>query len=156
MKHALPQPLSSLILRLGLASFGLSLGWEWGQLPAYLCPAAGLSDKLALLLPAALGDIALTLVLVTLAWVLQREPACVLRLTGRRLLIFLVGGASLAILIERAALAAGLWSYAALMPLVPGFQVGWLPLLYTVTVPLFAMVLACPARSFSFPPPWRQ
>jgi hypothetical protein len=138
----------SFLLRLGLASFGLSLGWEWGHLPAYLCPANGLTGKLALVLPAGTGDVALTLVLATLAWVVQRETACPLRLTGRRLLVFLVGGTGLAIVIERAALAIGIWSYSALMPLIPGLGVGWLPLLYTVAVPPLAAALACPARGF--------
>lgn len=142
----LSAPLASrLLLRLGLSSFVLSLGWEWGQLPAYLCPAVGLLDKLALTLPAALGDIVLTLVLVSLAWVLQREPACPLRPTGRRLLILLVGGAGLGILVELVALATGAWSYSVLMPVMPGIPVGWLPVLYTMTVPLIAAVLACPA-----------
>ncbi len=152
MKHLSPLLSPSLPLRLGLASFGLSLGWEWGELPAYLCPAAGLPDKLALLLPATIGDVALTLVLVTPAWAFKREPSCPLQLTGRRIMVFLGGGAGLGILVEWAALATGTWSYSPLMPLVPGLQVGWLPVFHTMTVPLLAAALACRDRASS--PSW--
>ena len=121
----------------------MSLGWEWGQLPAYRCPASGLAEVVALLVPAAAGDVALTFVLVLFVVVLQRQPHCPLRLTGRRALVFVVGGAVLAVAIERAALATGLWDYSDLMPRVPGLQVGWLPVLHTMTVPLLSALLAC-------------
>ena len=138
VRPGLPQ----LLLRFGLSSFVVSLGWEWGQLPAYPCPADGLAGTLSLLVPAAVGDVALSFILVLVAVAVQRLPACPLSLTWGLALAFFGGGFALAAAIERAALAAGIWSYSALMPLIPGLRVGWLPVLHTMTVPLASAFLA--------------
>jgi hypothetical protein len=142
-----PRPaFAHLLLRVGLSAFVLSLGWEWGHLPAYGCPASGLTVTLTLLMPAAGADVAMTFMLGLFALTVQRWPAYPLGLTRRRALAFVVGGAGLAIVVELVALAAGIWSYSPLMPLVPGLQVGWSPVLHGMTVPLLSVFLARPAR----------
>jgi hypothetical protein len=53
-------------------------------------------------------------------------------------------GSVVAITIEQRALALGDWTYAAHMPLVPGFGVGWSPVLQMMIVPpLLAAVSRC-------------
>ncbi len=148
-------PLPRLLIRLGLCSFPLNLGWEWGHLPAYLCPTRSVAEALALILPASAADLALTFVLVALGILVQREPACPLRPTRRRALAIVVAGAGLASAIELAALATGRWAYSDLMPLVPGLHVGWLPVLQMMLVPLLAATLACPG-AFSLHLPGRS
>lgn len=142
----MPRP----FIRLGLWSFPLNLGWEWGHLPAYLCPNRGVAEALALILPASAADLALTFVLVALGILVQREPACPLRPPRRRALALVMAGAGLAVAVELAALTTGRWAYSDFMPLMPGLRVGWLPVLQMMVLPLLSAALACPTRPFSF------
>lgn len=154
--QASPSPrVPRLLWRLGLTALALNLGWEWGHLPAYLCPTRNVTETLGLLLSAAAGDIALVFGLAALGWLVQRKPICPLRPTLRRAVTFVGAGAGAAMAIELAALATGRWSYSDLMPLVPGLGVGWLPVLQMMLLPLLAVALACPG-AFSLHLPGRS
>ena len=80
--------------------------------------------------------------------VFRRRDWC-RRLGTARVLFIVVAGATIAVLIERFSLSAGRWNYGQLMPIIPGIDVGAIPVLQMMVVPLIVFHIA--ARTTSSP-----
>ena len=121
----------SVILRLLVISVALNWAWEMAHMEAYT-DMAGRSWQSTVwrCFRASMGDAALTLVSSAGAAHLAPVPP--------RTYAFAAGLAcAIAVILERAALALGAWSYSGRMPLVPLLDVGvWPVLQLTLLVPL--------------------
>ena len=132
---------SGLLIWIG-GGWVLNFAWEMAQRPLY-CGTPGLLDHLLGCLMASLGDVVMLgylfglMAAVAGRWRWFSGPK--LRLAG-----LCAAGFILAIATELRALFAGRWSYTEAMPLVPGFQVGWTPVLQMMLIPLLlALALRC-------------
>lgn len=134
----------ALLARLFAISFCINWFWETLQMPAYAalaqqpwyetvlgCTVASVGDGVATVIAYALGA-------VVSARLRHRLRAGV---SGYAALAIL--GAAIAVAVERFALHAGSWSYTEQMPIVPGLEIGLLPLLQlTILIPL-SYALTC-------------
>ena len=112
--------------------FIANYAWEMLQMPLY----DGMTDGWARCAHAAVSDVAVLAFLYAVmaaaaaSWLWFRESP-IPRSLALAAIAFLT-----AVLIELRALAAGKWSYADEMPLVPPFEVGLSPLVQMVVIPL--------------------
>ena len=127
-------------------SFGVNWVWEVAQMAAY-APAPGRSraGEFLICTLAAAGDAALTLFVFDAVAVVKHPGRWVWDGGWKAYGAAALAGGALAVLIERLALAAGYWSYAAAMPRVPVLGVGLLPFVQLTLLVPFALWAA--ARS---------
>lgn len=145
MKAAAPRRVISRSFWVCLAGHALWLHglWEAVQCANYydmsgVSPVSGI----ALMVGAALADVALTLLLVWSALRLNTQNVR-LSLFRAGLCLFALG-AAVALCIEAGAQAAGWWRYSTAMPVIPifGWQIGVFPLIQMAFLPLFCLILA--------------
>jgi hypothetical protein len=129
----------------GLAA---NYAWEMLQMPLYEGFEHGAGWRECFV--AALGDVAILAVLYLAMAALTRSWLWFQRLGPGRAALLAAAGALAAILVELQALAAGRWSYAPAMPRLPVLNVGWVPVLQMVLIPL---VLALLSRRSAAPEP---
>ena len=143
--------LRSYVAALLAVSFAVNWVWEVVQMAAY-APAEGLSraEEFLVCTLASVGDAALTLLVFGAAAVVKRPRQWVWDGGWKAYGVAALAGGALAVLIERAALAAGYWSYAPGMPRVPVLGVGLLPYAQlTLLVPSSLWAAARLAARFS-------
>jgi len=100
------------------------------QMPAYLkTPANSWQIKLLVCTAASLVDAVITLGVYGLGAFLTGRLRWAVRGEWKVYLIFALGGATSAVIIERAALAFDFWSYSDRMPILPVLGVGLSPFL---------------------------
>lgn len=122
-------------LECAVVAFLLHLGWEMAQMDLY----RGLADQpwtktLGRCSVAAAFDVVVTLALaVPFVHLVRRWPRPSWAWAGMA-----AAGGLVAIVIERAGLASGRWSYAETMPFVPLVDVGVVPVLQMMVIPPLA------------------
>ena len=124
------RPQRSFLWRLSAAAFALNWVWENVQM-AFYASYENAAREFLICSAAAVGDALLTLV----AYGALTALFTAFGLKGRRGIDYpglAFCGALIAVVIERIALAAGFWSYADAMPIVPYLDVGLLPLIQLV------------------------
>jgi hypothetical protein len=126
---------------------GLNYAWEMLQMPLYQGFEDGAGWRECFL--AALGDVAILAVLYGAMALAARSGRWFERLSPGRVALLAAAGALAAVLVELQALAAGRWSYTPAMPRIPVLNVGWVPVLQMVVIPL---ALALASRRFRGPP----
>lgn len=109
--------------------------WELLQRPLY-AEYQGAVWHLGGCLSAAAVDVAILMSLYAAMALSLRELFWCRRLRVGRLLLLAAMGFSVAVAIEKWALARGRWSYGPTMPLVPLLGVGWVPVLQMVLIPV--------------------
>jgi hypothetical protein len=109
-----------------------NFAWEMLQMPLY----GKLEGGWWRCFQAALGDVALLILLYALMACAAEDWFWFERLSRWRLLLLAVLGFLVAVLIEQKALLAGAWSYRDGMPRVPFLGVGWPPVLQMILIPL--------------------
>jgi hypothetical protein len=131
------------LLFLFIIAAALHWPWEMLQMPAYREMAhRSWSETAWRCSLASLGDGLITIFVYGLTVMMLRSlyGETIMRLKGFISLAIL--GAMAAIAIERLALSAGRWSYSTAMPIVPIFDVGFLPLLQLVILIPLAVKIA--------------
>lgn len=86
-------------------------------------------------LRATIGDVAIGVGAFCTAALMQRDRGWFLSPTRPGLLAFLAVGVAATIGLELNAIARGRWSYSALMPVIPGLNVGLVPILQWLLLP---------------------
>ncbi|MFL6289268.1 MAG: hypothetical protein ACJ759_00040 [Thermoanaerobaculia bacterium] len=85
---------------------------------------------------AALGDVVILALLYGLMACAAEGWAWFERLSRWRLLLLALLGFLVAVVVELRALLEGAWSYSAAMPRMPFLNVGWIPVLQMIVIPL--------------------
>ena len=122
--------------RIGVVWIGGGLvanfAWEMLQMPLYGKFGGGWWRCFQ----AALGDVALLAVLYGLMACAAETWTWFERLSRWRLLLLALLGLLVAVVVELRALSEGGWSYHAAMPRMPLLNVGWIPVLQMIVIPL--------------------
>ena len=108
--------------------------WELGQSPLYL-PPSKLTDMLWHCFVASLGDGVIIGLIYGACAVLFRDRAWYGHMSLSRWTVLLTVNLSVGILVEWIGLRLHRWFYAATMPLVPGVEVGLVPMLQMLLLP---------------------
>ena len=116
---------------LGLG-FLANYAWEMLHMPLY----AGMTGSWVRCASAAAADVVVLALLYAVMAAAAGSWAWFREATLPRSLALVAIGSMAAVVIELRALAEGRWSYAASMPLLPFFHVGWSPVLQMVTIPI--------------------
>jgi hypothetical protein len=111
---------------------GANFAWEMLQMPLYGKFQGGWWRCFQ----ATLGDVVILAVLYCLMACAAESWLWFRRLSAWRQIALAAMGFLVAVVIELQALAEGRWNYEAAMPLVPLFEVGWLPVLQMIVIPL--------------------
>ncbi len=116
--------------------------WEMLQTPFYVDMATMAHWPATLFcLRATLGDVVIGLAAFGTAALLQRDRGWFLKPSRPALLAYLGVGLLATVLFERHAIATGRWTYASLMPVIPGLGVGVIPVLQWIVLPWPALFL---------------
>jgi hypothetical protein len=110
--------------------------WEMLQSFAYDMGVMPLMRVVLYHLWATLGDAVLMVVIYGAVALAARNPRWAERPRPRDIVFMLVLGLVLAVAIERQALATGRWAYSTAMPMIPGLDVGLLPVAQLLLLPL--------------------
>lgn len=127
--------------KLFLVAAAINFPWEMAQ--AYLYAPMG--DWMTATLRcagAALVDGAIVVGIAVAGSAVFRRRDWFRRLDTARVLFSVMTGAGVALLLERVSLSAGRWAYGPSMPIIPGIEVGALPLLQMIVLPLIVFRLA--------------
>jgi len=132
-----------------LALFGLLLNgnWEWLQTPFYDDGGVGLNTVVRYRFHCTLVDLLILLGCVAAVSAAARGVAWLRRPTGREMVALSLLGTAYTAVSEQ--INVGLqasWRYSQLMPLVPGTEIGLVPLLQWLVLPSAAVWLASRAR----------
>jgi hypothetical protein len=143
-------------LRLALAIFAVSLFvhfmWEMLQSFAYDMSGVRLEQVVWYHLGASAGDALLMLLIYAALGLRRRDAWWIRRVRPADLVLLAVLAIVLSAGIERHALAAGRWAYSPAMPIVPGLNVGLLPVLQLLLTPLPIYWVALRLTGEPFPP----
>jgi len=127
-----------------ISAVALLVNYVWEMLQMPLFEGMYYSDPNAWLscLQASVGDVFITVFiflvgrLILGSWSWPHSPGVA------RITFLVLIGAVVAATIEMLSLEAGRWSYSPLMPVVPGIEVGILPVVQLILLPYFSYVLA--------------
>lgn len=116
-------------------SFLLNVAWENLQAPLY----QGYSNfwqHFPICSVASLGDVLIILVLYFVLAVINRDMLWIKKISKGDVILIISLGALVAVGIEKWALATLRWQYASAMPLIPYAEVGLLPVLQMIVLPV--------------------
>ena len=119
----------------------LNYMWELGQSTLYL-PPSRLRDIWWHCFKASLGDGLLVALIYGFCALLFGKSNWYVHIRASRYATMLATALAIGVLIEWAALETHRWSYAATMPLVPGLQIGLVPVVQMLVLPLLAFLIA--------------
>ena len=124
-----------LFLLIAGVSFLLNVAWENLQAPLY----QGYSNfwqHFPICSVASLGDVLIILVLYFVLAVINRDMLWIKKISKGDVILIISLGALVAVGIEKWALATLRWQYASAMPLIPYAEVGLLPVLQMIVLPV--------------------
>jgi len=123
------------IFAITVIAFILNFIWEISQAFLYAPHYVGIGGLVRVHLQASLGDVLLFLVILMLdALVFGRDY--VQKIDSKRLTMMMSIGFALAVAVEKYALFSGRWVYNFLMPIIPGLNVGLVPVLQMMLIPV--------------------
>lgn len=124
-----------------LVAVAVNFPWEMAQ--AYLyAPMGNWVVSTMRCFRAAVVDGAIVVGIAGVGAALFRSRDWFRRLSGARALFSVVCGGTIAVLIELFSLRAGRWEYGPLMPTIPGTDVGAIPVLQMIVLPLVVFRVA--------------
>ena len=116
-------------------SFILNFIWEISQSFLYAPHYVGIGGLVTVHVQASLGDVLLVFIILMLdALVFGFDYAQ--RISVRRLMMMTMVGFALAVAMEKYALFSGRWTYDSLMPIIPWLNVGLIPVLQMMLIPI--------------------
>lgn len=119
----------------------LSFVWEMLQMPLFKGMGLNIQSIIFCAL-AAVADTVMVLLLYFIFAVIYKDSFWVKRLTAQRIAILIVIGGIGAILAELRHLSAGTWNYSTSMPLLPFVNVGLVPVLQFMLLPVLTYYLS--------------
>ena len=124
------------ILYISLLAFVLNFVWEIGQAFLYSPHYVGWIGLIMVHLRASIGDVLIVCIIILLDAIIFRSLFMYRNGDLKRLLIIAIIGFIFAVLVEKYALITGRWSYGPMMPIIPFFHVGLLPILQMIVIPV--------------------
>ncbi len=124
-----------------LVSFAINYVWEMLQMPFFEAMSFAEPSSYLRCLAASLGDAAIAAAIFLLGRLIFHAWKWPHRLTPIKALYLILIGAGIAIAIEIAALNAGRWAYSPLMPLIPMFRVGLVPVVQLMLLPYVSFII---------------
>lgn len=123
------------IIYISAIAFVLNFFWEISQAFLYAPHFSGVSGLIAVHIIASLGDVLMVYLILIFNHIIfksifSNKLSSKARFIGIALIGFITG-----IVIEKYALATGRWSYDSLMPIIPLFDVGLVPVLQMTMLP---------------------
>jgi hypothetical protein len=128
------RPVTRLFVVIFLIAVAVNFAWEIAQSVLY-APMGGWLAATWRCLVASLGDSVIVLGIAGSGWLLFRRVDWFVRPGLKEYLMMTALGITIAVLIERHALAAGRWVYTDRMPTLPFVNVGLVPVLQMVVLP---------------------
>ncbi len=130
-----------MLLSLFGVSVALNVPWEIGQ--AFLYMDMDYSPAMVWhCFVASLGDGLLVLVVYLVGWICLKRADWFRSPGWKRFAIFVPAGLTIGILVEWIAVhMLGRWAYTKQMPIIPGLDVGAVPIVQMVLLPLFAFLI---------------
>lgn len=123
-------------------AFGLNLVWEVLHAVFYVCSSYVYIETLRDILEATIGDGLLTLCLFGLGIIYHRKIFWIYHCTRTDCLLLIGSGVLVAVLIEFFSIHIfKRWEYNALMPLIPGLEVGITPVVQLALLPMATFFL---------------
>lgn len=134
-----------LVLLIALFSFLLQFIWEWLQCEPFFFHRGTKASPVSMLI-ATLGDVGLTFLILGLVLILTKEKKPFMQIVFRIKTFVLIEIISFLVAfgIEKFALATKRWSYTQVNPIIPFFEVSFLPvlqLMLIIPVVLFSSML---------------
>ena len=129
------------IVTLFVVAVPLNYLWELGQSPLYL-PPSRLRDMWWHCFKASLGDGLLVGLIYVICSILFGKLDWYVRIRTSRYYTMMATGLAVGVLVEWAALRTHRWTYATAMPLIPGLQIGLVPVVQMLVLPLLVFWIA--------------
>lgn len=129
------------------AAFLINYLWEMLQMPFFSDMNYGELAAWFFCFKASIGDANIILFIFILGRVLFRDWEWVQQLNGIKLVYLFLTGATIAILIETHALSAGRWRYSQIMPTLLFIEVGLVPVIQLIILPISSFLVASRFRS---------
>jgi len=121
--------------------FAMNFIWEIGQMFLYKDLSSGAGDFISIHLRASLGDVFLFLLIYAIGVLLFRNFLWIFR-KGKRPFVFTAfAGLLIAVMVEKIALNIGRWEYKSIMPVILLLDVGLIPVLQLVFIPLSTLLI---------------
>lgn len=117
--------------------FGLNFLWEISQMFLYQKHSDRLIDFVFVHIKASLGDVLIFIIIYIIGFFIFKNKKWFLLRKNSVYIFSAVCGFIIAVIIERYALSTGRWAYNDLMPMIPLLDVGLLPILQMILLPLF-------------------
>lgn len=133
--------LKKLFCYLGLI-FALNFFWEISQMFLYQNHTSSVADFIFVHLRASLGDVLIFGIIHLLGILIFRKNTWFLKNTPGIYIFSAFTGCVLAVAIEKYALATNRWDYNDLMPIIPLLNVGLIPILQMILLPLLFLKLS--------------
>lgn len=124
-----------------LVSLVVNYVWEMLQMPFYAAMSFSNPISYSRCLFASVGDAAIVVGIFILGRVLFRTLSWPEKLTPTKAIYLILIGSAIAIIIEVVALKADRWAYSSLMPLIPFFEVGIVPVVQLMVLPFISFSL---------------
>lgn len=124
-----------------LVAMSVNFVWEMLQ-SALFAPMGGWLQATVRCAAASVGDGVIVMIIAAVGGLLFRRRDWFARPGVMGRLFMAMCGITVAIVIERRALSSGRWTYAAAMPLLPGSNIGVVPILQMVVLPPLAFATA--------------
>ena len=134
------QQYNTIMLYLFLISFVLNLAWEMLQMPFFENMQWNWQSTIFCAL-ASLADTLMVWLLYNVFALVNKDARWILSITASRLLLLIAIGGIGAILAELRHLKAGSWAYTEAMPMIPFVNVGLVPVLQFMFLPIIIFKL---------------
>ena len=123
------------ILIISIITFILNFFWEISQAFLYASHFVGISGLIKVHIRASLGDLLIVFLILLIDAIISTRifPK---ENSKKRFVAIAITGFILAVIIEKYALAIGRWSYNPLMPIIPILNVGLIPILQMIILPI--------------------
>ena len=123
------------ILTISIITFILNFFWEISQAFLYVPHFVGISGLIKVHIRASLGDLLIVSLILLIDAIISTRifPK---ENSKKRFVAIAITGFILAVIIEKYALAIGRWSYNPLMPIIPILNVGLIPILQMIILPI--------------------
>jgi len=123
------------------SSFLLNFAWEMLQMPLYEGMEPGIQTILFCAL-AAVADTVMVLLIYYAFGFIYKSPFWIKHLNYARVILLILTGGLGAVLMELRHISSGTWGYKQMMPLIPFVEVGVVPVLQFMSLPLLSYVIS--------------
>lgn len=126
-----------------ILAFAFNFIWEISQSFLYMPHYVGISGLIKVHFIASLGDVVIIGIIFLLSYLMFGYDFLKDKYSVKNLFVVIIIGLTMAVLIEKYALASGRWEYNSAMPIIPLLKVGLTPVLQMILIPL-ALILFRP------------